>query len=290
MIVTVPSDDFIGSLSSITTGKILSSASLVKLGKVVSLSQEYSSEMPQIWFHGPFFSYTYRDVEYSLRKFSEFKNRLGSTVCRYELSDHSGTHVDGLNHASRDHEIYGGHDIRDISAETGTTKLGIETMPPVFTRGLLIDIPRIFGVDMLEPGYEITVKDVERFISEENISLEPGDGVFFHTGYGKLWARNNEKYLGESPGPGMEVARWMVEHGVSITGADNSPYEVTNSGNSDLLFPCHQILIKDGGMHLVENMKLDELSADRVSEFLFVCSPLKLKGGAGSPISPVGVY
>lgn len=282
--------DTVGTLASITPGKMIDSASLVKRGKAVSLSQELSEDMPQIWFHGPYFSYTYRNVDYSLRKFREFSNRLGSTVCRYELSDHTGTHVDGLNHASFNYELYGGVDIRDIAAETGTSEMGIETMPPVFTRGLHLDFTRFFGVDMLEPGYEITVHDIGELLKEYNISLQKGDGVFFNTGFGKLWGKDNGKYMGDAPGPGVEAARWMVKNGASITGTDTSPYEVTNSGKDELLFPCHQVLIKESGMHLVENMRLEELSADNVDEFLFACAPLKLKGGAGSPVSPIGIY
>lgn len=282
--------DDLGTLALITPDKMIESASLVRKGRAVSLSQELSDRMPQIWFHGPYFSYTYRDVDYSLRKFSEFKNELGSMVCRYELSDHTGTHVDGLNHASFRHEIYGGIDIREISAETGTTKLGIETMPPVFTRGLLLDFARFFGVDMLDPGYEINVDEVLKLVREYGLTIKRGDGVFFHTGFGQLWAVDNEKYLGDAPGPGVEVAKWLGKSGASITGTDTSPYEVTNSEDASTLFPCHQILIKGSGMHLVENMRLQELSMDGVTEFLFACAPLKLKGGAGSPVSPIGIY
>lgn len=282
--------DFLGTLGLIDPEKVISSASLVKRGRVVSLGQTYEAGMPQIWFHGPFFAYTYRTVEDSLRMFKEFENHLGSTICRYELSDHTGTHVDGLNHASTDHELHGGIDIRDITADVGTTEMGIESMPPVFTRGILLDFPDFFGVDMLEPGYEIKEKDISDYISRRNVTIRKGDGIFFRTGYGKLWMKDNEKYMGDAPGPGEEAARWLLKNHAGITGADTSPYEVTRENSGKKLFPCHQILIKEGGMHLVENMRLEELSSDSVSEFLFLCLPLKLKGGAGSPVSPAAVY
>ncbi len=279
----------LGALSFIDDGKRISAAGLVKKGKITSLGQEYRNDMPQIWFHGPFFSYTYRDVEYTLKKFKSYPNHLGSTICRYELSDHSGTHIDGLNHASRDYLVYGDLDIRDISGDVGTNTLGIESMPPVFTRGIMLDFTKFFGTDILDPGYEITVKDVEEATEHYKLELKPGDGLFFHTGYGKLWINDNEKYMGASPGPGEEVAIWMVKNKVSITGTDTSSYDVTRPTDK-LLFPCHQILIRDAGVHLVENMRLEELSSEGVNEFLFICAPLKLKGGAGSPVSPLAVY
>jgi Putative cyclase len=149
-------NDEIGALNGITPDIILSSIRLVKKGKVLSLGQTYETNMPAVWFHGPFFYSTYRNAENCLKLFKEFRNELGSTVCRYELSDHTGTHVDPLNHAAKRYTLYNGFDIRKITTDSGTTKLGIDTMPPVFTRGILLDFPSFFGTSILEPSYEIT--------------------------------------------------------------------------------------------------------------------------------------
>jgi kynurenine formamidase len=282
--------DEIGALHRITEDTVLSSLAYVKKGRVLSLGQVYDEKMPLVWFHGSFSQVTFRTVEETLKMFEkDFTNKLGSVICRYELSDHTGTHVDSLNHATIGYEFYGGADARKISADKGTTKLGIETMPPVFARGILLDFASFLGVDMLEPSFEIKQELVEQLIRKERIEIKVGDAVLFYTGYCKLWGRDNPRYLDLCPGPGKETAKWLARKRIGITGSDTVSYEVVKPKTKEL-FPCHQILIKKNGIHLVENLKLDALAKENVVEFLFVLSPLKLKGGAGSPVAPLAVY
>lgn len=290
MLMIQASKDEIGALSRITPDVVLSSLSCVKKGTVLPLGQIYDESMPTVWFHGPFFYSTFRTYESTIKMFEkDFRNKLGSLVCRYELSDHTGTHVDSLNHAAEEYELYGGIDSREILTSSGTTQLGIETMPPVFTRGILLDFPSFLGIDILEPSFEITPKLVTSLIERRKIKLKTGDALIFYTGYCKLWGKDNPKYLGLCPGPGLATAKWIAKQKISITGADTSSYEVVKQKTKDL-FPCHQVLIKQNGIHLVENLKLDELAKERVTEFLFALSPLRFRGGAGSPVAPIAVY
>ncbi len=282
-------EDEVGALNEVTPSVLCSALKLVKKGRVLSLAQTYQAEMPIVPFHGPFSYSTFRTVAGSLEMFKQYSNQLGSTICRYELSDHTGTHVDALNHASEGFELYNGIDARKILSDSGTTRLGIETMPPVMAKGIMLDFPRYFGVDMLDPEHEITPKETEAVAKEANLSFKPGDVVLFYTGYCKLWMKDNAKYLGSPPGLGTATARWLVTKRVGMTGSDTSSYDVVKR-QTKLLFPCHQILIKQNGIHIVENLKLDQLARAGIYEFLFVCLPLKLKGGAGSPVAPVAVY
>lgn len=279
----------VGALDQITSQKRISSTKLVKKGKVTSLAQAYETGMPTVWFHGPFFYSTFRTVDSCLKDFKEYTNRLGSTVCRYELSDHTGTHVDSLNHASVGYELFGGVDIRDIQTSSGTTSLGIDTMPPVLTRGILLNFPEYFGLNILEEEYEITPADISGLLMKNKLKIRSGDAILFYTGYCNLWMKDNSKYIGHSPGVGIDAAKYLAKMKIGITGADTSSYDVVKR-DTRLLFPCHQVLIKEHGIHLVENLKLDELAREDVSEFMFVCTPLKIKGGAGSPVAPIAVY
>jgi kynurenine formamidase len=281
--------DEVGALNEITPEVVLSSLKYVKKGTILSLGQTYEMGMPTVWFHGPFFYSTFRNAETGLRMFGkDYDNNLGSTVCRYELSDHTGTHVDGLNHATVGYELYNGVDVREVTTDHGTTSLGIETMPPVFTRGVLLDFPSFFGVDMLEPSFEITPEHLEALARKDRISFKPGDAILFYTGYSKLWSKDNARYLEDGPGPGVAAAGWVAAKRFSIAASDTSNFEVVKKDRQ--LFPCHQLLIKENGMHLVENLKLDSLAQAGVKEFLFVVCPLRLKGGAGSPVAPAAVY
>jgi kynurenine formamidase len=277
-----------GASTDITKSKVIEAAGRVRTGRIISLSQIYENGMPTMDFHGPYFQYTYRSPDYTLRSFGSFNNKLGSMICRYELSDHTGTHVDGLNHASRDKILYGGSNVYDIEASSGTTELGIENMPPVFTRGVLFNFPEYFGVDILEPSQELKPADFEGILKIKKMKIEPGDALLIYTGYSKLWMKENARYMDLQPGPGKRAAQWIAGKKVGITGADTASFDVVTPGTKEL-FPCHQVLITDHGIQLVENMKLDELALSGIDEFLFVMSPLKLKGGAGSPVAPFAV-
>lgn len=279
-----------GALSRITAERTLAALKLPVQGKVVSLSHLLENGMPVPDFHGPFLMTTHRTVRGTLDMFSgSNSNRLGSVVCRYELADHTGTHIDALNHASEGFELYGGVDAREVTTDTGTKTLGVDTLPPIVTRGVLADVARFLGGDVLDDEYEITPDDLVETLRSQEISLHDGDALLIRTGYSRFWMKDNARYLGYSPGMGKEAAQWIAEQRVSVTGADNSSFDVVRRRSAEL-FPCHQILIKRAGIPLVENLVLDELSAMHVYQFLFVCTPLKFRGGAGSPVAPVAVF
>ncbi len=284
------SEDPIGALSLITPEGVRAALRYVKKGMVVSLAHTLENGMPVPDFHGPFVMTTHRTVEGTLRLYEgSNKNRLGSVVCRYELADHTGTHLDALNHASEGYEMHAGLDARSITTDTGTLKLGVDTLPPIVTRGVLLDFPGHYGVDMLDEEYEIRAEEVRSLLEKHAITLRWGDAVLIYTGFSKLWMRDNAKYLGYAPGVGEACAEWLAAQRISVAGSDTSSFDVVKR-KSEKLFPCHQILIKRNGIPLVENLKLEELSKAGVYEFLFVCTPLKFKGGAGSPVSPIAIY
>ena len=130
--------------------------------------------------------------------------------------------------------------------------------------------------------------DFEGILKNKKMKIEPGDALLIYTGYSKLWMSDNARYLDLQPGPGKRAAQWIADKKVGITGADTASFDVVTPGTKEL-FPCHQVLITDHGIQLVENMKLDELALSGIDEFLFVMAPLKLKGGAGSPVAPFAV-
>jgi kynurenine formamidase len=279
-----------GALSILTPETVKEALRLVRRGVVVSLSHDLEPGIPVPDFHGPFTMTTHRTVEGTLRLFGDRnKNRLGSVVCRYELADHTGTHIDALNHASEGYEMYGGVDAREVVTDTGTTKLGVHTLPPIVTRGVLLDFPSYFGVDMLDDEYEIKPSDVLGLLEKQRITIRKGDGVLIYTGYSKLWMKDNQRYLGYAPGVGESCAEWLASRGICLAGTDTSSFDVVKRG-SHKLFPCHQILIKRNGIPLLENLKLDGLLGGGVQEFLLICVPLRFKGGAGSPVNPLAVY
>jgi len=142
---------------------------------------------------------------------------------------------------------------------------------------------------MLPDTYEITAEDLKAALARQNLALEAGDAVIVHTGWGRLWGVDNERFRTTDPGIGVGAAEWLVTQDPMLVGADNWSVEVNPNPDSDLSSPVHQILLAVNGVHMVEKLKLDELADAGVYEFAFVLQPLKIQGGTGSTIAPVAI-
>jgi kynurenine formamidase len=157
------------------------------------------------------------------------------------------------------------------------------------TRGVLIDVAASRGVEMLPDTYEITVADLQQALRRQNLTLQPGDAVLVHTGWGRLWGTDNARYSRSNPGLGVAAAEWLARQDPMLVGADNAPINVTPSPDPQLSNPVHQIMLVVNGIHLLENLKLDQVAASRAYEFAFVVQPLKIQGGTGSTVAPIAV-
>jgi kynurenine formamidase len=201
---------------------------------------------------------------------------------------HVGTQLDGLPHIGIGELLYNCVKAEEVATRSGFTKLGIEKVGALFTRGVLLDVAAVKGVPMLDASYEITVADLEQAMRRQNVQINAGDAVLLHTGWGKLWMNDNVKYTSGQPGPSVAAAEWLAKLNPMLVGADNGGIEVRPK-NKNLAVPVHQIMITINGIFLLENMDLDALARDRVHEFAFIVQPLKLKGGTGSTVAPIAV-
>ena len=157
------------------------------------------------------------------------------------------------------------------------------------TRGVLIDVAGVKGVEMLPDTYEITVQDLQQALQRKNLRLQPGDALLIHTGWGRLWGKDNARYLRSNPGLGVAAAEWLARQDPMLIGIDVAPVNVTPSPDPKLSNPVHQIMLVVNGIHLLENLKLDQLAATGAAEFAFIVQPLKLQGASGSTVAPVAV-
>lgn len=142
---------------------------------------------------------------------------------------------------------------------------------------------------MLAETYEITPQDLQQALAAQKQTLQPGDAVLIHTGWGLLWDQDGAKYQASSPGLGTAAAEWIAKQDPMLVGADNSAVEITPNPDRQLAGPVHQILLVVNGIHLLENLRLDELAARRVHEFALVVEPLKIQGGTGSTVAPIAI-
>jgi kynurenine formamidase len=289
---TAHAQDQVGAPKNLTPQIVKNAVTLVKDGKRYSLARTLEIGIPTHPFHHPLFYATYRTIPQALQMFASYENQIGGMNERVELVMHTGTHLDALNHISRGMKMYSGYDAGEITTTFGTSALGVENVPPLVTRGVLVDVAGLKGVENLDKGYAISPKDIEDALARQGVAggIQKGDVVLFHTGWGaKWWMKDNAMLTSGDPGPGVAAAKYLVDKGIVATGADTMAFEVEPFENPKRAFDLHQILIVDNGIHIMENLKTEELAKDKVYEFLFVALPLPLKGGTGSPIHPVAV-
>jgi kynurenine formamidase len=201
------------------------------------------------------------------------------------MTEHSGTHIDALCHQAYGGRLHGGVEVdARVQTSTGFTALGIDTVAPLVARGVLLDVAGALGVDRLPPGHEVSVAELE--LAAGGVEVAPGDVVLVRLGSGALWP-DRAAYLAAG-GVGGDGSRWLAAKRPLAVGADNVAWDLPHGHDPELgSLPGHVILIVQAGVHIIESLYLEELAADGVREFAFVCLPLKLRGGTGSPVRPV---
>jgi kynurenine formamidase len=210
------------------------------------------------------------------------------------MMEHTGTHIDALSHQAADLCLYGGVRLSPrIETQRGFTVHGIETMGPIVTRGVLLDVcatlAHKLGRDPLPPHYRITGDDLEAAARRAGVTVHPGDALLVRTGYGKLWD-DAPTYLAAA-GVGRSGSEWAADHRVACAACDNMTWDETEErdpGTHGQLF-AHLHLIARCGIPIIENLNLEELSRDGCAAFLFVCTPLKFVGATGSPVRPIAI-
>ncbi len=263
---------------------VLRATKLIKTGEVIELGHVLNSTMP-------FFGTRRFDVHTKRTFMNPESNRRGSNE-EYVTGEigQVGTQFDGFAHQTIGDKLYNCFKLDDIATRNGFEKLGVQNVGSLITRGILIDIAALKGVEMLADNYEITVQDIQQALARQKLKLQPGDAVIIHTGYGKLWGKENARYVKASPGIGVAAAEWLAKQDPMLVGADNPSIEVSPNPDPKVSLPIHQIMLVVNGIHLLENMKLDELAGKRIQEFAFIVQPLKIQGGTGSTVAPIAVH
>jgi kynurenine formamidase len=195
------------------------------------------------------------------------------------MAEHSGTHIDALCHQAENLELHGGVPV-DASVQTpeGFTRLGAETIEPLIARGVLLDAS--------DAGRVVSAEDLER--AAEGLEIRPGDVILVRTGAGALW-EDRPAFLAAG-GMDASASRWVAGHEPLAVGADNIAWDVPGAQDPELgTLPGHLLLLVRAGIYILEALNLEQLALDGVREFAFVCLPLKLRGGTGSPVRPLAL-
>lgn len=287
-------EDQAGGSNWITPEKILEAVQLVRTGQVYELGQVYERGMP-----------TFGDRGYSIfLPAAGQPEGVNGVVAHEEFVcaeiGQVGTQFDGPGHIGKRMTLpdgrvadvyYNGRTDAEIASPYGLLANGIENVKPILTRGILIDVAGYKGLDALPHSYEVSLADVRGALAQQGLSedtIRDGDALFFRYGWSKHW-RDAERYNSNPPGIGLEVARWAVAHNAAMVGSDSWTTEVVPNPDPELAFPVHQELITRNGVFNLENLVFEELVGDGVHEFMFIVTPLRLKGATGSPARPLAI-
>ncbi len=285
--------DEVGSGNLMTPEMALKAAKLIHTGEVFTLGFHLSAELPLI----------------GGRRFDLHMKRSTATdpgtrgeneeIVITELGQ-VGTQLDAFAH-----QIYGGEyyncitdhemsfsvgDGLDAGGRQGFPKLGVEKIPDILTRGVLIDVAGLKNVDMLQGGYVITADDLQQALAKEKLKLETGDAVMINTGWAKQYTvKDKDKYLKSSPGIGIEAGEWLIKQNPMLVGTDTCCVEVRPYPGQKVNLPIHAMFLIVNGVYLVENLRLEQLAAEHAYETAYIMTPLKIEGGTGSTIAPIAV-
>lgn len=288
--------DQAGASNWITPEKVLDAVKWVRDGTIYRLGRMYEAGMP--FFGTRSFSMTIPGGPTGgpfgnnrLVYHDEFvASQIGQVGTQFDGLGHIGVQL-GRDGDRAEMRYYNGFSEQEIASSDGLLKLGIEHIKPIVTRGHLVDVAALKG-RMLKEGEEITLADLRAALARQRLNesdIRQGDAMFFNTGWGALWMKENARYAAGGPGIGLEIARWAIDRGICLVGADTSSVEVVPNPDPSLAYPLHGELLAKQGIFNHENLTFDALLPDRKYQFVYVFVPVPIKGASGSPGCPIAI-
>lgn len=262
---------------------VLRAARLIKSGEVFELGAVLSPDPKEAFINGNRVFNIYTKPALPVPNARQENEELVVT----ELGQ-IGTQFDAFAHQMWGDSFYNCFKLGDIGTRSGFKKLGVENVGGLMTRGVLIDVAGLKGVDLLPNSYVITPEDLQQALAKSGLQIERGDAVIIRTGWAKLMGKENQRYGSMPPGIGIAAAQWLIAREPMLIAADNCCVEARPSEPGTSL-PVHAMMLIQHGIYLIENLELDALAAARAYEFAFIVQPLKLKGATGSAVAPIAV-
>jgi kynurenine formamidase len=286
-------EDRLGAGNLLTPQRRLAALQLVEEGRVFDLGHVIENGAPRMAPNQTPFVMTLgprADNVIKRRRAAGATNDAGTSLERIEMNTHVGTHIDALGHATIGEYMYNGRRVGEMLDDFGLADLGIEHAPPIITRGVCLDVSKLDQSAYLDAGRAVSRDDLERVCEAQQVGIEEGDVVCIHTGWGRLFMRDNERYVAGEPGIEESAARWLTKQGVVAIAADNMAVEVVpNPGHPAVVLPVHQHTLVEAGVYLIENLVLDEIANSARYIFCFILLATKFKGATGSPVRPVAM-
>ena len=279
-------DDTLGAINNLSPAKVLEAARLITTGKTYALGVETGPDSP-----------AYPPRSYSMTVL-QLSDGTGTPIGKNKATGNDdlltfwmgiGSQIDGLGHMGINHTYYNGNHASDFVSVTGLTKLSTDKLPPIVTRGVLLDMAKHLGEAVLPAGTVFNRAEIIAAAKAQQVEIGKGDVVLFHTGWLNVADEDGERFMAGEPGIGRDGAAYLAELGVVAVGSDSWAIEVIPFEDPEILFPVHLELLARNGVYILENMDTRALAADGVSEFLFVLGQPRFVGAVQAVINPVAI-
>lgn len=288
-------NDQIGTLNEITPAVVAAAARLVKTGTVVDLGRVLDDKTPV--FPGRYWHQTVdaSPVFVNPRRADAVGKGWGRNqinwITEIQVGTFQvGTQLDSIGHIQIGDRFYNGWTTGQTVESWGLNRFGIETVPPIVTRGVVIDLPALKGLARLDRGTVITVADVEAALARQRTMIRAGDAVLFHTGWGALYGTDNATFLSGEPGPGLALVRWLHERRVAVVGTDTWSIGPVPGEDPERPFLVPQVMYVHYGLFGLENLATEALVGRGTSEFLFVVTHHKTRGSTAAIVAPAAIF
>jgi kynurenine formamidase len=282
-------NDQIGAINNITSANILAATKLIKQGKAMRMGIETNTKTPA--FAPRTYSVTI------VRPGQDYEGQsLGNTKTNYhddilQTWVGIGTQLDGLGHIGIDNTFYNCTPGSEITGISGLKKFGIETVPAVATRAVLLDMTALMGKDIIPEGTAFNQPEIEAALKRQgNMKINKGDIVIFYTGWHKLLGVDDKRNGAAHPGLGVQGARYLASLGVAMIGSDTWGLEVIPFENAGQVFHVHQILLAEFGVFILENVVAEQAIKDKVYEGMITVAPHRTTGSVQAIVSPTFLY
>lgn len=277
--------DEIGAANLLTSDVVLQATKLVRKGKVYPLAVPVDKNLPA-YRHRSFHLYNVQPEEAGGRTSGPNKFTLNDELVNAWTG--VGTQLNGLGHIGIDNTYYNGNAARDFVTTEGVKKLGVEKVPPMVTRGVVLDMVSHYGGPVVPAGTEFGVADLKAVLKKEGLVLRKGDVVLFNTGWLELIGKDDGKFLEVEPGIGMEAAEWLASQGIVAFGGDTWATEIYPSKDGRE-FPVNQFMLAKKGIYNLELIDSRALVRDGAYEFMFVLGQPLYKGSTQVNVNPVAI-
>ncbi len=288
-------DDQIGTLNEITPERLLRAVRLVRKGERIDLGRVLDKDTPV--FPGRYWHQTVdlAPLITNLRRTDAHGHGWGlneiNWITEIQVGTFQvGTQLDSIGHLQIGDRFYNGWTTKDVVEDWGLNRFGIESVPPIVTRGVLVDLCAAKGVERLDKGEVIGIGDVQRALAREHIAIKGGDVVLLHTGWGGLWGKDDALFLSGEPGPGLALIRWLYEQGVAAVGTDSWSIGPVPGEDPQRPFEVPQTMYVKMGLFGFENVATERLVERGISEFLFVNTHGRTRGSTAAVVAPAAVF